>query len=186
MDRSALSTGKLTYPLDSSSGMQLISPQKVIARKRWSDFHTLTGSLRETIERQGELWLNPQAIRVRVKSRSQPHEPDRNTTVTPGVLSSMSASYRVPFPLSQLLTTTSLDLRSDVFGFLLQVQFSRYLLSLSLFRPRSRSSPPPLALALLEHKLSWIIKYVSISHHGTRVAMLTQPLVQSTSGLLNG
>ena len=128
----------------------------MVARKRWSDFQILTSTLREHIEKRGEGWLNPQAIRIDPGSNSSR---DTSNAISPATLANVRPTYRIPFPLSQLFTSTSLDLRGDVFTFLLQMQFGRYLLARTrLLESRVRDGTS--ALLRLRHKLSFIIKWV--------------------------
>jgi hypothetical protein len=56
--------------------------------EKWSDFQTLTSSLRDTIEESGGYWLNPNAIRVRTISKPV-------GGVTPRNVSVLQASYQV-------------------------------------------------------------------------------------------
>lgn len=122
-------------------------------RKRWADFQTLTSMMREMIEKQNELWLNPQAIRIRTTGRPGR---DVNAHISPETLSIIKATYTVPFPLSQLFTSTTLDLRADVFVFLLQVHFGRSLLDQT--RSYESSTLDMAYLLRLRHKLYWAIK----------------------------
>ncbi|BEI87391.1 uncharacterized protein CcaverHIS019_0101090 [Cutaneotrichosporon cavernicola] len=87
---------------------------QMAAHKPWADFHLLTHAMRDAIESTGAS-LNPAAVRVR-------------TTRRRAGLADIRVDYLVPFPLSQMFTGTSLDLRSDVFGFLLRVLRARKLL----------------------------------------------------------
>lgn len=130
--------------------------KQVVSRKKWSDFQILTSTLREEIEKRGDQWLNAAAIRIDPGSRRTLSQ-DQPQTISPATLSTTRPTYRVPFPLSQLFTSTSLDLRGDVFTFLLQMQFGRYLLS----RTRLLGSGQHVGfsqLLRLRHKLSFIIK----------------------------
>lgn len=126
---------------------------KVSTQKRWTDFQLLTSTLRETIEKQGQLWLNPQAARIHATRRGS-----SSTHVSPTMLSAVRASYRVPFPLSQLFTATSLDLRADVFSFLLQLQFAKHLLDRSRSPSAVTKDKDARRLLHLRHKVIWFIK----------------------------
>ncbi len=56
--------------------------------QRWTDFHILTGTLRDIIESEGEMWMNPAVIRIRA---------DRRIRTSKGVkaLSHIRADYQV-------------------------------------------------------------------------------------------
>jgi gamma-tubulin complex component 5 len=128
---------------------------QVTTRKRWADFQVLTSTIREMIEKQNEIWLNPHAIRIRTIGR--PTSQDPTALISPETLSIIKATYQVPFPLSQLFTATSLDLRADVFVFLLQVQFGRSLLDQT--KPYESVKSTDMAYLLrLRHRLYWVIK----------------------------
>ncbi|WRT65449.1 uncharacterized protein IL334_002392 [Kwoniella shivajii] len=98
--------------------------QKINANEKWADFQTLTSTLRDAIEKQSAGWMNPTAIRIRALRSSGP-------LVGPRALSILRANYEVPFPLSQLFTSTSIDLRAEVFTLILQLRMARYLLTQS-------------------------------------------------------
>jgi gamma-tubulin complex component 5 len=151
----ALFSGQHLY----SSFSEVEADVQVMGRKRWTDFQTLTSTLRETIERQNEQWLNPHAIRIRTTSRPKIDGP--NDLISPEILSVVRASYQVPFPLSQLFTSTSLDLRADVFTFLLQIQFGRSLLDQTKMYESQKTNRVDRDMAYLlrlRHKVYWIIK----------------------------
>ncbi|WVF66823.1 hypothetical protein IAT40_001565 [Kwoniella sp. CBS 6097] len=131
--------------------------RKVSSNERWADFHTLTGSFRDAIERKEAGWLNLSAIRVRAV-RSQ------GAYVGPRALGAIRAHYEVPFPLSQLFTPTSMEMRSEVFTFLLQLQMGRYLLCQTKNHDKELSSRlfeggegEIRALWRMRQKLSWLI-----------------------------
>lgn len=78
--------------------------------KPWADFQLLTHSLRDAIEQQGATWMNAPAVRARaVRGQGR------------ATLGDIRVDYLVPFPLSQLFTPTSMDMRSEVFTFLLRL-----------------------------------------------------------------
>ncbi|OCF34604.1 hypothetical protein I316_03645 [Kwoniella heveanensis BCC8398] len=103
--------------------------RKVTSNERWADFHVLTSTFRDSVERKEAGWLNPTAIRIRT-TRSQ------GAYVGPRALGLIRAHYEVPFPLSQLLTSTSIELRSEVFTFLLQLQMARFILRQTIVHDR--------------------------------------------------
>jgi gamma-tubulin complex component 5 len=105
------------------------------------------------IEKQNEHWLNPHAIRIRTTGRPTQ---ESGTLISPETLSVIKATYQVPFPLSQLFTSTSLDLRADVFVFLLQIQFGRKLLDQT--KSYESIAPDMAHLLRLRHRLYWVIK----------------------------
>ncbi|WVQ94433.1 hypothetical protein IAU59_001512 [Kwoniella sp. CBS 9459] len=131
--------------------------KKVASNERWADFHALTSTFRDTIERNEAGWLNPSAIRIRTV-RTQ------GAYVGPRALGAIRAHYEVPFPLSQLFTPTSIELRSEVFTFLLQLQMGRYLLSQTKIHDRELfarlndgGEGEIRAMWSMRQKLSWFI-----------------------------
>lgn len=81
-------------------------------------------------------------------------------------LESVRISYDVPFPLTQLFTPTSLELRAEAFSFLLQLRYTRALLDQTRVALSHRAvevpalSPEPAALhqaQLLRQKLASFI-----------------------------
>lgn len=88
--------------------------------RRWHDMQSLTAGLRDAIDQAGEFWLNPSALRISPGRRKIKDQRD-----VLGALGELRVSYTVPFPLSVLFTSNSLELRSRVFGFLCQVDYTR-------------------------------------------------------------
>jgi gamma-tubulin complex component 5 len=110
------------------------------------------------VEKQSEMWLNPHAVRIHTTKRIR-HE--STATISPDTLSIIKVNYQVPFPLSQLFTSTSLDLRADVFGFLMQVVFAKNLLATTKeYEPHKSEKLDEDMLILLQarHRLVWIVK----------------------------
>ncbi|WVQ83578.1 hypothetical protein IAT38_005719 [Cryptococcus sp. DSM 104549] len=96
--------------------------KKIHSGERWTDFQILTSTLRNVIEDRAAGWMNPSALRIRTV-RSQ------GVYTGPRALEAIRADYQVPFPLSQLLTPTSISFRSEVFTFLMQLHMGRHLLA---------------------------------------------------------
>lgn len=121
--------------------------------KRWSDMQTLTSSLRDAIEASDSAWMNPSAIRIFPKKK-RPNlirETSASHMKTIRDLGGLQVGYNVPFPLSVLFTSTSLGLRSQVFGFLVQLDIARRAVHARIAIDRSSSWNET-------HKLSWILE----------------------------
>ncbi|KAI9632365.1 Spc98 family-domain-containing protein [Dioszegia hungarica] len=86
--------------------------------RTWADFQTLSSTYREIIRIQGETWMNAPAIRLSLASRLK----DQTGVAAIGLI---KVDYQVPFPLSQLFSPTSMELRAEVFTFLLQFGYAR-------------------------------------------------------------
>ncbi|WWC87513.1 uncharacterized protein L201_002403 [Kwoniella dendrophila CBS 6074] len=95
---------------------------KMSNKEKWGDFQALTNTFRDTIEEKQAAWMNPAAIRIRTVRFS-------GAIVGTRALEAIRASYEVPFPLSQLFSSTSMELRSEVFTFLLQLRMAQYLVN---------------------------------------------------------
>ena len=71
-------------------------------------------------------------------------------------LGNLKVGYIVPFPLSVLFTSTSLDLRSKVFGFLVQLDYTIRSVSqpfrMNTTRHHSR----------LRQQVLWFLQYVKV------------------------
>ncbi|KAK8861336.1 hypothetical protein IAR55_002155 [Kwoniella newhampshirensis] len=93
---------------------------KAQLRGRWMDFQFLTSTLRDITETKQALWMNPSAIRIRTVRLQGP-------ITGPRALGIIRADYQTPFPLSQLFTSTSIELRAEVFAFMLQVSMGRHI-----------------------------------------------------------
>jgi gamma-tubulin complex component 5 len=92
--------------------------------RRWNDMQSLTTSFRDAIEDSKSDWLNSSALRIvstQPRSSASSHDPQSLVVA----LGKLRASYSAPFPLSVLFTSTSLGLRSEVFGFLVQLSLAR-------------------------------------------------------------
>ncbi|KAL1410217.1 hypothetical protein Q8F55_004222 [Vanrija albida] len=116
--------------------------------KPWADFQLLTSSLRDAIETHGATWMNAPAVRARTTRRSGR-----------AVLADIRVDYLVPFPLSQLFTPTAVDLRSDIFVFLLRlVKGRKVLLEARMLAESYGGARPELRLLRkLRHALSWVL-----------------------------
>ncbi|KAK4689213.1 hypothetical protein P7C73_g907, partial [Tremellales sp. Uapishka_1] len=128
---------------------------QIHCRKKWRDLQILTSSMRDTIEKHGDYWMNASAIRIRAVGRAE-------NSIGPRILSALRVNYLVPFPLSQLFSSTSIELRSEVFVFLLQIQRARKLLIDtkeldSGFVAARRANDEMKALWRLKQRLSWLI-----------------------------
>lgn len=118
--------------------------------KRWADFQLLTYSLRDAIEQQGADWMNAPAVRARAV-----RGPGRAT------LGDIKVDYLVPFPLSQLFTPTSMDMRSEVFTFLLRLLRGRkqVLEARQLAESQAGGRREELRMIRrLRHALSWVLE----------------------------
>nr|XP_031859138.1 uncharacterized protein CI109_005488 [Kwoniella shandongensis]KAA5526210.1 hypothetical protein CI109_005488 [Kwoniella shandongensis] len=79
------------------------------------------------------------------------------------------SAVRVPFPLSQLFTSTSIELRAEVFSLLLQLSLGRYLLAGTkgldkevLSRCHTREDESEIrSLWLVRQKITWFLEGVS-------------------------
>ena len=128
---------------------------KMQIKKKWADFQTLTSSIRNIVDRKGEMWLNAPAIRITAPRTSGTLGPIQG-------IASIRASYRVPFPLSQLLTPTSMGIRGQILAFLLQIQHAKRTLSTSRtldveFLSTGRAENQVKILWRVRHRLSWFI-----------------------------
>lgn len=120
------------------------------AGKPWADFQLLTYSLRDAIEQQGATWMNAPAVRARAL-RGQGR----------ATLADIRVDYLVPFPLSQLFTATSMEMRSEVFTFLLRLLKGRKLLLEARQVAEAQAGGRKYELGLirrLRHALSWVLE----------------------------
>lgn len=118
--------------------------------KPWADFQVLTYSLRDAIEQQEATWMNAPAVRARAL-RGQGR----------ATLGDIRVDYLVPFPLSQLFTPTSMDMRSEVFTFLLRLLRGRTQLleARQLAEEQAGGRMDELRMMRrLRHALSWVIE----------------------------
>ncbi|ORY29547.1 Spc98 family-domain-containing protein [Naematelia encephala] len=125
---------------------------KMRSKSRWADPQVLTSSLRDIIEQRGDLWMNPSAIRIRLGRLTKGSSDVQS-------LGLCTASYQVPFPLSQLFTPTSMELRSEVFTFLLQIRHVRYTLDDIRLHLSYQTSNIRTVYRLLQ-KLTWTINII--------------------------
>ncbi|WVN90409.1 uncharacterized protein L203_105645 [Cryptococcus depauperatus CBS 7841] len=95
--------------------------RKVHKGEKWMDFQVLTNTLRDAIDQRQAGWMNPMALHVMT---IRPQE----AYLGPRILSTVRINYQVPFPLSQLLTPTTVGYRSEVFSFLVQLCMGRFIL----------------------------------------------------------
>lgn len=134
--------------------------------KRWSDFQLLTSTLRDAVSSSSNVWINP--ILVRASTSRRTSEDISKTVSAIKVDYQVCSNYRnaaetsqVPFPLSQLFTTTSMELRSDIFTFLLRLLHARRSL-IDLASVLSDVSDRPAGelrrLWRLRHKLAWVFE----------------------------
>lgn len=100
---------------------------QMASNKPWADFHLLTHSLRDTIETLNAAWMNPANVRARTMRRTKADLTDIRVDYSVSCIND-STNPQVPFPLSQVFTGTAMDLRSDVFTFLLRILRARKLL----------------------------------------------------------
>lgn len=114
--------------------------------RRWHDMQSLTAGLRDAIDQSGEYWLNPSALRI-----SPGKQKIKDQTDVLAALGDLRISYTVPFPLSVLFTSNSLELRAKVFGFLCQVDYARRAVveGWTVYGSADRS---------LRHRLAWFVK----------------------------
>lgn len=118
--------------------------------KPWADFQLLTYSLRDAIEQQGATWMNAPAVRARAL-RGQGR----------ATLGDIRVDYLVPFPLSQLFTPTSMDMRSEVFTFLLRLLRGKQQLleARQLAETQAGGRKDELRMMRrLRHALSWVLE----------------------------
>lgn len=117
--------------------------------------HVLTTGLRDAIDQTDAFWLNPSALRLMpAPSVTRPKLGNSKKPVNVlKTLGGIKVGYNVPFPLSVLFTTTSMELRSAVFGFLCQIDYARRCLSV----PASEEKQ---GAWRLRHRLRWFIEYV--------------------------
>ncbi|WWC59975.1 uncharacterized protein I303_102538 [Kwoniella dejecticola CBS 10117] len=128
---------------------------KVMKGDKWTDFQTLTSTFRDTVEEKEAGWMNPAAIRIRTVRSS-------GALVGPRALNVIRGDYEVPFPLSQLLSATSIELRAEVFTFILQLRMAQYLLSQTkvfdrVLLARSEGEPEIRTMWNVRQKLSWLL-----------------------------
>nr|XP_019012421.1 uncharacterized protein I206_03268 [Kwoniella pini CBS 10737]OCF51202.1 hypothetical protein I206_03268 [Kwoniella pini CBS 10737] len=133
---------------------------KVSKKEKWSDFHTLTSTFRDTIEEEQAGWMNPGAIRIRTVRSA-------GAFVGPRALCVIRADYEVPFPLSQLISATSIELRAEIFTFILQLRSARYLLSQTKLLDRAALSETAeqtdtRSMRKMRQKLTWIVDTIYI------------------------
>ncbi|WVQ62976.1 uncharacterized protein L199_001125 [Kwoniella botswanensis] len=135
---------------------------KVSANAKWTDFQTLNSTFRDIVEEKQAGWMNPAAIRIRTIRSS-------GALVGPRALEILRVNYEVPFPLSQIFSSTSIELRAEVFTFLLQLRMARYLLiqtkehDRELIAKRSYDGEKDIrAMLMMRQKLSWFIDTVYI------------------------
>lgn len=118
--------------------------------KPWADFQLLTYSLRDAIEQQGATWMNAPAVRARaVRGHGR------------ATLGDIRVDYLVPFPLSQLFTPTSMDMRSEVFTFLLRLLRGKKQLleARQLAEAQAGGRKDELRMMRrLRHALSWVLE----------------------------
>jgi gamma-tubulin complex component 5 len=134
--------------------------------KRWSDFQLLTSTLRDAVTSSSDVWINP--ILVRASASRRASENISQTVSAIKVDYQVCSNFRitaessqVPFPLSQLFTTTSMELRSDIFTFLLQLLHARRsLIDLASFMSDVSDRPAGELRRLwrLRHKLAWVFE----------------------------
>ncbi|GMK54598.1 hypothetical protein CspeluHIS016_0111840 [Cutaneotrichosporon spelunceum] len=113
---------------------------QMAAHRPWSDFHLLTHAMRDAIEATGAPF-NPAGVRVR-------------TTRRHAGLADIRVDYLIPFPLSQVFTVTALDLRADVFAFLLRLLRARKQLRSELHGRWGTDEP---ALRRARHAAAWAL-----------------------------
>lgn len=114
--------------------------------RKWHDMQSLTAALRDAVDQSGEFWLNPSALRISVGKQKVKEPSD-----VLAALGALRLSYTVPFPLSVLFTSNSLELRSKVFGLLCQVDYARRTIT------TAQTVHGTIDWAL-RHRLGWFVK----------------------------
>ncbi|WVW79751.1 hypothetical protein I302_101721 [Kwoniella bestiolae CBS 10118] len=134
--------------------------QKVSSNEKWADFQTLTSTFRDITEEKQAGWMNPAGIRIRTTRSS-------GAIMGPRALEIVRVQYEVPFPLSQLFSSTSVELRAEVFTFILQLRMAHYLLVQTKKLDRDLSARMILdgengirGMWRMRQKLSWFIDTV--------------------------
>ncbi|KAK6906950.1 hypothetical protein I203_100939 [Kwoniella mangroviensis CBS 8507] len=147
---------------DVLDGWSKVLFDKVSSNAKWTDFQTLTSTFRDVVEEKQAGWMNPAAIRIRTIRSS-------GALVGPRALEILRVNYEVPFPLSQLFSSTSIELRAEVFTFLLQLRMARYLLiqtkehDRELVAKRSYDGEREVrAMWMMRQKLLWFIDTIYI------------------------
>ncbi|ORX36375.1 Spc98 family-domain-containing protein [Kockovaella imperatae] len=130
--------------------------QRIGSKRQWTDFQTLSSSIREIIDQHGGTLMNPSALRIQAKKA-------RNTTEKVfDTMRHVRAIYDVPFPLSQVLTPTSMELRSETFSVLLQLHYASHVLAESrkqdaVFISHARTTIDIRSIWQLRQQLNWVI-----------------------------
>lgn len=133
----------------------------MIEKKRWDDRQTLTTGLRDAIEHTDSYWVNAVAWRVS-KDRSSTKRSAKDPISAVGCI---RATYNVPFPLSVLFTSTSIDLRSKAFSFLNTIDFSLRLLARCalVLRQEEKKGGEGWEMWQIRQRLGWFLRWVPFS-----------------------
>lgn len=78
------------FPFSRNTPPALLADSQIRIGERWTDSQVVTSTLRDMIERSGEFWLNPTAIRI----RADPHSKSP-PALSPRTVSIIQASYQV-------------------------------------------------------------------------------------------
>lgn len=122
---------------------------------------SLTSRMRDAIDLTGETWLNPTAIRLSPgpqKGKGKGKDRDRGARDLLTMLGGLRITYAVPFPLSVLFTSNSMDLRSRVFAFLTQVEYARRSCASASARARGVDKDVDEGGWALRHRLRWFVE----------------------------
>jgi len=126
----------------------------------WGDFHFLNTAFSDVIEANlnagGKEWINASLVRL---SHKGTREKDRTIKRTVKAIDGLTLEYAVPFPLTYIFQPKTIEVYSDIFVFLLQIQRAKSVLERILVRD-GKGNQLKIELKVLyamRSRLSWFI-----------------------------
>ncbi|TCD67503.1 hypothetical protein EIP91_012308 [Steccherinum ochraceum] len=121
----------------------------------WTDFHFLNSAFRDVVELGRTPWVDPSLVRISYRGK------DKNIVRTVRAIEGLLIEYAVPFPLTYIFGTRTMQIYSSIFVFILQIRRAKHALERVLVRgavgSMSHVGNDLKVFYAMRSKLSWFI-----------------------------
>ncbi|KAH8096733.1 Spc98 family-domain-containing protein [Cristinia sonorae] len=121
----------------------------------WTDFHFLNNAFRDIVEQGRTPWVDPSLVRISHRGK------DKNIGRTVRAIEGLLIEYAVPFPLTYIFGSRTMQVYSSIFVFVLQIRRAKNALERILVRGALGNMPHSgddlKVFYAMRSKLSWFV-----------------------------